>query len=153
MNQHKIISLTKEKFQEAVDLVVAADLDTREEIEHHLEDINAHFVALNANDKIIGVIGWYQDTVNYANEAMGDAFPGEDAYWVGFFAVDIEQRGEGIGFALINKLQETLNSKGVSELWVSSVPESADYYARQGFEKITEGKISDSLKIFMVKRW
>jgi len=49
-----------------------------------LEHIDAHYIALD-NKKIIGVIGWYQDNVDYATRAMGDKFPGENAYWVGFF--------------------------------------------------------------------
>lgn len=153
VNNYTVSPLSQEKFEEAVELVLVANLDTREEIEHHLQAIDAHYVALDANNKVIGVIGWYQDTMNYATEAMGEKFPGKDAYWVGFFTVSENRRGEGIGFGLINKLQEVLSSKGISELWVSSVPETVGYYSRQGFKKITEGKINNSQKIFMVKSW
>ncbi len=153
MSSYTITPLAEDRFDDAVDLVLAANLDTRVEIEHHLKETDAHFVALDENDKIIGVIGWYQDTMNYATEAMGNKFPGENAYWVGFFTVHESRRSEGIGFALINKLQEVISSKGISELWVSSVPETAGYYSRQGFKKITEGKINNSQKIFMVKHW
>jgi len=75
-----IIPLTKEKFDKAVNLILRAELDTKEEIEHHLHHIEAHYVA-QIKSKIVGVIGWYQDDVNYAIKAMGDKFPGEEAYW------------------------------------------------------------------------
>ena len=153
MNTYTISPLSQEKYEEAVALVLAADLDTREEIEHHLQAIDARYVALDSDNTVIGVIGWYQDTVDYATEAMGALFPGEDAYWVGFFTVDANMRGKGIGHSLLTTLQQVLSSKSASELWVSSVPESADYYALQGFSKFMEGKINNSPKVFMVKRW
>lgn len=145
-----IIPLTKDRFSEAVDLVLAAELDTREEIEHHLEHLNAHYIAL-VKDKIAGVIGWYQDNVNYAKAAMAAKFPGEEAYWVGFFAIDKKLQGKRIGFALINKLQEVVKTKGADKLFVSSVPQTRFYYERQGFKIIMSGKISGNLKFFMAK--
>ena len=82
-----IIPLTQKRIHEAINVVLKAKLDTREEIEHHLQHIDAHYIAIHSN-KIAGVIDWYQDNVNYATEAMDDKFPGPDAYWVGFFAVE-----------------------------------------------------------------
>lgn len=146
-----ILPLTKAKFKKAVDLVLAAELDTREEIEHHLEHIDAHYLAMDG-DKIVGVIGWYQDNVHYATEAMGDKFPGEEAYWVGFFAVDKKYRGKGTGYSLLKKLEEAVKEKGVDQLWVSSVPETHFYYQRQGFKPVMTGKISGNRKYFMVKK-
>lgn len=146
----KINKLNKQKLAEAVNLVLNAKLDTREEIEHHLQHIDAHYVALD-KDKVVGVIGWYQDTVNYANEAMGEKFPGPEAYWVGFFAVDNKYRGQGIGYALLNKLEDVVRNLNAKRLWVSSVPKTNKYYERQGFKLIKTGKINDNLKYFMVK--
>ena len=37
-------------------MVLKSELDIREEIEHHLEHLDAHFIAVK-NNKIIGVIG------------------------------------------------------------------------------------------------
>ncbi len=142
--------LTQAQFKEAVELVLRAELDTREEIEHHLKVIEAHYVAMDG-DKIVGVIGWYQDNVNYANKAMGDKFQGEEAYWVGFFAVEKEYRGQHIGQMLIRKLEDVVRKKGVSELWVSSVPASVTYYQKHGFSEVVQGKISGEKKHFMVK--
>ena len=146
----KITPLTKNKLNETVELILKAELDTREEIEHHLQHLDAHFVAFKEK-KIIGVIGWYQDNVNYANEAMGDKFPGKEVYWVGFFAVDSKHRGQGIGFALLKKLESVLKIKQVNELWVSSVPETKEYYERQGFKFFMTGEISGNKKFFLVK--
>lgn len=146
----KIKPLTRKKFDETVDLVFAAELDTREEIEHHLEHIDAHYLAMDG-EKIVGVIGWYQDTVNYASKAMGDKFPGPEAFWVGFFAVEEKYRGEGIGYALFKKLKEVVKAKGANKLWVSSVPETKSYYQRQGFKLVTTGKIHGNPKFFLVK--
>lgn len=146
-----IIPLTRDKFEDAVRVVLNAQLDTREEIEHHLKELQAHYVA-QENNKVVGVIGWYQDKVDYASSAMGDKFPGEEAYWVGFFAVDDQYRGKGVGYSLLQKLEELMIEKGVDELWVSSVPETVDYYQREGFERFMEGKISGNPKVFMVKR-
>lgn len=152
MKNYLIKHLTKDKFKEAVDLVLAAKLDTQEEIEHHLKSLDAHFIAVDKTNKIVGVIGWYQDNVNYANEAMGEKFPGEEAYWVGFFAVDQQLKGQGIGFLLLQKLESVLKEKGAKDLWVSSVPETQKYYERQGFQYFMKGKISGNRKIFLVKR-
>lgn len=147
----KILSLTQNKFDEAVEVVLRAELDTKEEIEHHLQHLDAHFIVMEG-EKVVGVIGWYQDNVNWANEAMGVKFPGEDAYWVGFFAVEKEYRGKGIGFALLNKLEEVIKDKKQDKLWVSSVPETRAYYERQGYKLVCEGKVSgDRSRFFLVK--
>ena len=151
MEEIAVKRLTKEKMREAVNLVDRAGLDTREEIEHHLKHVEAHYVALDG-DKVMGVIGWYQDNVNYAVEAMGDKFPGEEAYWVGFFVVDKEYRRRGIGYALLRKLEKVVRRKKVGELWVSSVPETKDYYIRQGFRIIMSGEINGNRKFFGVKK-
>jgi|SRR3990167_293135 len=151
MQKVQIESLTKERLDEAIDLVFNAGLDTREEILHHLEHLDAHYIALE-NNKIIGVIGWYQDDVDYAIEAMGDKFPGENAYWVGFFVVDKNHRSKGIGYSLLQKIEDILKNKGIDKLWVSSVPESRKYYERQGFSFFMEGKIGGKQKYFLVKR-
>ena len=150
MQDIQIQQLTKNRLNEAIDLVFNARLDSREEILHHLEHLDAHYVALE-NNKIIGVVGWYQDNVKYATEAMGGKFPGEDAYWVGFFAVDKNHRGKGIGYSLLQHIQDILKNKGVDKLWVSSVPETRNYYERQGFKLFMEGKISGNPKFFLVK--
>lgn len=147
-----VTKLDRKQLSEAVDVVMRAELDTREEVEHHLEHLSAHFVAMDG-DKVVGVIGWYQDNVNYANEAMGDKFPGEEAYWVGFFAVEKEYRGRGIGAKLMERLEEEVSELGASEMWVSSVPETASYYVKHGFEYVMEGEIGGNKKIFMVKNW
>lgn len=147
----KILPLTQNRFNEAVEVVLRAELDSREEIEHHLGHIDAHYVAVD-QDKIVGVIGWYQDNVNWANEAMGDKFPGIEAYWVGFFAVEKAYRGKGIGFALLKKLEVVIKDKKQDKLWVSSVPETREYYERQGFKLVCEGKVAgDRLRYFLVK--
>lgn len=146
----KIVQLNKEKFAEAVEVVIAAELDTREEIEGHLRHMDAHYVTLD-KDKVVGLIGWYQDNVNYATEAMGDKFPGEEAYWVGFYAVDKKYRGGGIGYELMKKLVSVLKKMNVNKLWVASVPETRSYYERQGFRIFMEGKIRGKKRYFLVR--
>lgn len=54
----RIFPLTHKRFDEAVDLVLRAKLDSREEIVHHLQHIDAHYIALDG-EEIVGVIGWY----------------------------------------------------------------------------------------------
>ncbi len=147
----KIVPLTKDKFEEAIGLVLKSELDTREEIEHHLKHLYAHFIAVDKTNKIIGIIGWYQDNVNYANQAMGDKFPGVNAYWVGFFTVDEKSRGKGVGYSLLKKLEEVVRQKGESKLWVSSVPQTRGYYQKQGFKLVMEGEINNNPKSFLVK--
>lgn len=151
MENVKIIPLTRDRFDEAVNLVLQAELDTKEEIEHHLKHLEAHYIAV-LDGNIIGVIGWYQDNVNYATDAMGDAFPGTEAYWVGFFVVDKKHRGKGIGQALLKKIEEEINMKNVYELWVSSVPETHRYYKKHGFSLVKIGYIGGNEKYFMVKK-
>lgn len=150
MNKIKVSPLTKDKLDEAVEVVLRAELDIREEIEHHLKHLEAHYVAMDG-DKIVGIIGWYQDTVNYATEAMGEKFPGPAACWVGFFAVEKKYRGKGIGYGLLNKLEEVIKEKKQDKLWVSSVPETRSYYERQGFKLVMKGKINNNPKFFLVK--
>ena len=150
MEEIKITQLTKDKFDEAVKLVLDADLDTKEEIEHHLEHIEAHYIA-TINGKIIGVIGWYQDNVNYATDAMGDKFPGPEVYWVGFFAVGKNYRNRGIGTRLLNKLESVIREKDAQEIWVSSVPETKDYYEKHGFKFVSTGEINSNPKFFLKK--
>lgn len=149
-NDIMIIPLTQARFNEAVELVFNADLDTRDEIEHHLNHIDAHYVAL-AGNKLIGVIGWYQDNVQYATDAMNELFPGEDAYWVGFFAVDKNYRGKGTGKSLLQKLEDVVKEKNQTDLWVSSVPETKTYYENHGFVLVKRGAINGNEKYFMCK--
>jgi GNAT superfamily N-acetyltransferase len=151
MDQYSIVPLTQDKFNEAVELVLKANLDTQEEIEHHLQHLAAHYVAIIDN-KVIGIIGWYQDNVHYADEAMGNKFPGQEAYWVGFFAVDENYQRKGIGTALLQKLEEVIRSKQANTLWVSSVPETKGYYESKGFTLVLEGQIGGNQKFFLSKR-
>ena len=147
----QIVSLTKDRFNEAVAVVLKAKLDTREEIEHHLQIFEAHFVAL-VDSKVIGVIGWYQDNVHYADLAMGDKFPGEEAYWVGFFSVEKDFQGKGVGTALLQRLEEAVKERKAGSLWVSSVPETRSYYEAKGFKLVLEGEINGRQKFFMAKK-
>lgn len=149
-NSIRIHQLTGKNYDEAVRLVFDTGLDTREEIVHHLQHMNAHFIALD-QDKVIGVIGWYRDDMNYATEAMGHKFPGKKAYWVGFFVVDQKYRRQGIGYALLTKLEQVVKRKKADELWVSSVPQTRKYYERQGFKPVMKGRIYGNRKYFLVK--
>ena len=146
----KIVPLTKTTFEDAVQVVLNAKLDTRVEVEHHLTHTEANFIAKDG-EKVIGVIGWYQDKEDWATEAMGHRFPGTEVYWVGFFAVDQKYRGRGIGSKLLNYIEEKLKSKGETELWVSSVPKTKSYYQMHGFKTVMTGKIHNNPKVFMVK--
>ncbi|MBU4016181.1 GNAT family N-acetyltransferase, partial [Patescibacteria group bacterium] len=74
------------------------------------------------------------------------------AYWVGFFAVDDKYRGQGMGYALLKELEKVIKERGAKELWVSSVPETKDYYQRQGFKIFMQGKIGGNPKFFCVKK-
>ncbi len=150
MEDVSIIPLTQDTFTAAAQLVLDAQLDTRQEIEHHLAHINAHYIAV-LNTQVIGVIGWYQDNVQYADKAMGDLFPGQKAFWVGFFAVDPKYRGKGIGAQLLHKLESILKEKQANELWVSSVPETKSYYERHGFQLVMQGEINGNPKFFLKK--
>lgn len=58
LSKIQIIPLSAEKQNDAINVVLRAELDTREEIEHHLSHIDAHYIAKDG-DKVIGVIGWY----------------------------------------------------------------------------------------------
>lgn len=146
----QIIPLTKNQFADAVSVVMSAELDTREEIEHHLQHLEANYVAI-ADGKVAGVIGWYQDNVHYEDKAMGDKFPREEAYWVGFFAVNKDYRGKGIGTALLKRLEEVIRNKQETVLWVSSVPETRSYYESKGFVLVLEGQIEGKQKSFLSK--
>ncbi|MGH7204302.1 MAG: GNAT family N-acetyltransferase [Candidatus Levyibacteriota bacterium] len=146
----EIIPLPQDKFADAVSVVLKADLDSKEEIERHLRHLDAHYIAIDAKN-IVGVIGWYQDNVKYATDALGDLFPGEEAYWIGFFAVEQKYRGQGIGSALLQKLEAVIKNLHQTALWVSSVPETKTYYETHGFFLIKEGYIWGNKKYFLRK--
>lgn len=146
----KIVQLSTDTYKQSGDLLFSLGLDSREEIDHHLDEMSQYYVALEG-DKVVGVVGWYQDNVNYAKAAMKDSFPGEDAYWVGFFGVDIHFQNIGVGTELLNYLENILLGMKVSELWVSSVPDATGYYQKNGFSIITRGVINDSEKVFLKK--
>lgn len=145
-----IIPLPKEKLEESINLIFDLKLDTRAEIEHHLQEIDKHYIAIE-DGTVQGVIGWYQDNIQYANEAMGDTFPGEDAYWVGFFGVRKDHQGRGIGSQLLRKIEEVVLALGATELWVSSVVASQSYYEQKGFKEISRGKIEGIMMVFLKK--
>jgi GNAT superfamily N-acetyltransferase len=147
----QIIPLTQTKFTSAVSVVMRAGLDTQEEIEHHLRHLDEYYIAV-VDNKVIGVIGWYQDNVHYADKAMGNKFPGEEAYWVGFFAVDKDYQNRGIGTALLQKLEHVVKERQVKTIWVSSVPETKSYYEHNGFELVLEGYIGGKQKFFLSKQ-
>lgn len=148
----QIHQLSKDTYQAASDLLFSLDLDTREEINHHLDEMEKYYVAIDGG-KVLGVIGWYQDNLNYANEAMGEKFPGVEAYWIGFFGVDKNSQGKGIGTKLIEHLQNVLKEKEIKDLWVSSVTESTTYYEGKGFKKVASGDISGRPHDFLVKHF
>lgn len=147
---NKIQPLTGERFEEAVKLLVDLNLDSRDEIVHHLKALDAHLVYLN-NDEVIGIIGWYKDDVNYANKAMGADFPGEDAFWVGFFGVKKGYQSKGVGTELITAMENNIVRLGAHEWWVSSVPDAKEFYRSKGFEVACTGEISGREKYFMKK--
>ena len=147
---YKLRDMTKDDFKESVQLLVDLELDTREEIEHHLEEHEKHTVA-TSDGKIIGVVGWYQDNMNYASQAMGNQFPGENVYWVGFFGVEKSWQGKGVGSALIQELETTVKNLNTNQLWVVSVPESVGYYESKGFKQKMTGEISGNPKTFLFK--
>ncbi len=146
----KIFPLSYKTFQQSSDLLFSLGLDTREEIEHHLSDMSQYYVATE-REEVVGIIGWYQDNVNYAKEAMGELFPGERAYWVGFFGVASAHQNKGIGKLLIQHLEDILLRMNANELWVSSVPDAAAYYQGRGFYIISSGEIHGNRKIFLKK--
>lgn len=43
MDDIRIAALTQDRFDEAVKLVLQANLDTKEEIEHHLKNVSSQF--------------------------------------------------------------------------------------------------------------
>lgn len=83
---------------------------------------------------------------------MGDDFPGEDAYWVRFYAVDPKYQKQGIGKRLLKTIENVVVQKGQKQLWVCYVPKTNTYYERQGFKIVKTGKISGNTKYFMVKK-
>ncbi len=150
MTDPNIQILTKDFFSEAVDLLVDLELDSKEEIEHHLEDMDAHMIYLDEG-KVIGVIGWYKDTMNYAKGTMGDNFPGEDAFWVGFFGVKKESQNQGVGTKLFESIESVISDNGATEWWVSSVPDAKGFYESKGFSVVCTGVINGNEKFFMKK--
>ncbi len=146
----KIVQLSTETYKQSGDLLFSLGLDSREEIDHHLDEMSQYYVALEG-DKVVGVVGWYQDNMNYAKDAMKELFPGEEAYWIGFFGVDVDFQNIGVGTELLNYLDKVLLGMKVSELWVSSVPDATGYYLKNGFRNVTTGVIHDSVKVFLKK--
>ena len=150
MKNSNIEPLTAKFYNDAVNLLLDLELDTKEEIEHHLADMDAHLICLH-EDKVIGVIGWYKDNVNYAKNAMGSYFPGEDAFWVGFFGVKKDFQNHGVGTTLFESMEKAILNKGAIEWWVSSVPDAQSFYEGKGFSDVCTGEINGNKKYFMKK--
>lgn len=148
----QIQPLTSDRLEESINLVLKADLDTPEQVRHHLEETEKYYIAIKDN-KVVGVIGWYQDTMDYATEAMGATFPGKNAYWIGFFAVDKEFQGKGIGAELLKAIEKIVQQKKQKELWVASVVPTKSYYGKHGFAEIHQGTIDGNVMVFMKKEF
>ena len=82
---------------------------------------------------------------------MKDRFPGEDAFWVGFFGVKKEFQNRGIGTKLFESMEKAISDNGATELWVSSVPDAKGFYQSKGFSVVCTGAINGNKKYFMKK--
>ncbi len=139
---------------DAVEIAVTADVGERKEIVHFFdkslnENTKNIFVA-KIDNKIIGVIGWYQDKGSFIKKILGNIFPtGQNIYWVSFFAVDTDYRSHGVGTLLMKKLLDELKNKKAAELWTYS-RRAKIFYKKMGFKfvtnKILDGDPHDFLK-------
>lgn len=105
-------------------------------------------------DKVVGVIGWYQDKGSYIKPLLGKKlFPtGDKIFWVSFFAVSEDLRGGGVGIMLMKKLIQELEYKKAKELWTYT-SRARKFYEKMGFERITNKMINDEPHDFLKREF
>ncbi len=147
MNKVTIIPLTDRYLNQAINLVYSIFPDEDEPISielfasihkirlkefvNHLDtEIKSlkYFIATDNHDRVIGIIGLYTTNEDY-----------EDTYWVGWYAVDLNERGKGIGRALLEHVIKIAKKSGKTNLclYTSTDPDEATaqiLYEKNGFE-------------------
>lgn len=137
----------------ALDLVVANQVWSRDQargfFNRSLKQNRDNIFVIVDNDRVIGLIGWYQDNGRWAGKALGSLFPkGKDIYWVSLFAVDKSLQRQGIGTILMKHLIKQVKAKHARELWVYSL-RARGFYEKMGFSFITRSIIEDEEHDFL----
>lgn len=154
MSIMRITPLTQETKKSALDLVVANQVWSRDQargfFNRSLKQNRGNIFVISQNNKVVGLIGWYQDNGRWAGKSLGDLFPkGKDIYWVSLFAVDKSLQRQGIGTALMDHLIKVVSAKRAQELWTYSL-RARGFYEKIGFRfvarRIIENEECDFLK-------
>lgn len=132
MNKSTVIRKAKKQDIDAIRFILS-DWLTAEEVDYYTKRIGVlisepkydthYFVAL-LNNKIVGVAG-YRQPVPKILKFASSIKPAE----LCLLYVDNEQRGHGVGTALLNFVIEQAKAKGYNEL----VVRSADKFAKNGW--------------------
>lgn len=100
-------------------------------------------------NKVVGLIGWYQDKGEWAGKSLGKLFPyGDKIYWVSYFGVREKFKNKGIGTQLIKKLFEEMKIKKAKELWVYT-SRAKGFYEKMGFKFMTRARIESKPHDFL----
>lgn len=140
----KIIPLTKKYLTKAIGLVssvfpgedivskafeASVDKDAFEEFISEYTQVKSleYFIAVDENDTILGTNGLYS-----LQEDL------DDSYWLGWYCVDPNHRGKGIGKALLNYCVDEAKRRGKKylKLYTSTDPNEAkaqEVYEKSGF--------------------
>lgn len=82
-------------------------------------------------------------------------YPFETAAFIGFFMVDARRQGRGLGTKIVSDLCAYLESAGYAEVrlgWVSTNPQSAHFWRKNGFSETGAGYDTDGCTVIVAKR-
>lgn len=139
----EILSITKEYLNKGVKLVESIFTDEDESAKRELEasidekkfqkyvtKIDRHirsleyFVAVNTNEKVVGLIGMYTLIENY-----------EDTIWIGWYCVHKKHRGRGIGKLLLDFVIDEARKRGKNYICLYTSTERNEAKAQEIYEK------------------
>lgn len=139
----EIIPLTKKYLNDGITLVKSIFKDEGKSLRRELEasvderkfskyikkydrDMKSleYFIALDKNEKVLGIIGLYSISKDF-----------QDTYWLGWYCVDISERGKGIGKSLLDYAINVAKKRGKKYLCLFTSTDKNEAKAQKIYEK------------------
>ena len=100
-------------------------------------------------------IGWYEGEQMVALMDLIAHHPWEDAAFIGWFMVEAQRQGKGLGRHLIKQTLDMLKAQGVREVRLGRVegnPQSRQFWLKCGFEDTEFGYETDEYRVKVMTR-